>query len=123
VSVIDAARKGVQLSLYCGSGGAISPRFYRYGPAGGLEAVTKRTSASRVKVTRNGKMATMLIRIPWTDLEVKPGPGVLLHVNVAAYPRPDSPRPTHASSLWLIGDCPAWNAGYWGLLRLGKEEK
>ncbi|MFO0875952.1 MAG: DUF4838 domain-containing protein [Gemmataceae bacterium] len=122
VSLTDMARSGFQLSLYCNRDGSAGPTFYRQGKDGGLEAVKGRTSGSRMKLSGDDKQMRMEIRVPWSDLDVKPAANGEFFLNVATYPKPISRVPSHVSSPWLVADTPAWNPAYFGLLRLTATE-
>lgn len=122
VSLTDLGRQGFHLSLYCNRDGSSGPRFYRPGKDGGLEAVAGRTSGSRMKLSGDEQHLRMEIRVPWSDLDVKPAANAEFFLNVATYPNPASQAPSHVSSPWLIADTPAWNPAYFGLLRLTATE-
>lgn len=118
VSLTDLDRHGFHLSMYCNRDGSAGPRFYRKGEDGGIEAVVERTSGSRMKLSGEEQQISMEIRVPWSDLDVKPEVNGEFYLNVATYPNPTSQAPSHVSSPWLVADTPAWNPAYFGLLRL-----
>lgn len=118
VSLADMDRSGLQLSLYCNRDGSAGPRFYRQAKDGGLELVAVRASESRMKLSGDEKKISMEVRVPWSDLDVKPAANGEFYLNVATYPNPTSQTPSHVSSPWLVADTPAWNPAYFGLLRL-----
>ena len=129
VTLMEANRKGVQLSLYATRNNgpqSLNAYFYDYDPDGGGLRVVKdrKTNSQSIESITDSKVTTEL-RFLWSDIDVTLNPetdGSIAHdfvFNIESYPQPDSKVPSLVSSPWLIGTSPTWHSGYYKSLRLG----
>ncbi len=117
ISLMTPDRQGVQLALHARPDGTVSPYFYAY-PATGMIAVSGRTTGSKIVSVQTDSEVSAEIRIPWADISVMPESGKEILLNIATFPRPDSPTPDRVSSPWLIGVSPTYNPIYYATITL-----
>jgi hypothetical protein len=130
VTLSDADRKQLQLSLYVTQGDgprSLSPYFYGFDDGGSLKRLPGRPIESAC-VGSVGEAKTITeLRFCWSDIVSgepsanKGPPTSALVVNVEAYPNAESKAPTHTSSPWLIGTQPNWHSGYYSALKLARQ--